>query len=186
MTQLAPLFHHASAGKVRDIKALSRTGPTGVACMMAVQAFQVQLEVERWTSNSDVTAWPFRSSSDQHISSTYPCLWWCGPLHSSTSTTSCGLYRIHRNLSRRAKDFTRLNVPPADNPSWMNETSTIYISSSSILSRSFTKMSSCLPSFSDNIRFPTWGAVSDFTGGLSGRSMYCIVKEEVLEKLVCF
>ena len=49
MTQLAPLFHHASAGKVRDIKALSRTGPTGVACMMAVQAFQVQLEVERRT-----------------------------------------------------------------------------------------------------------------------------------------
>ena len=101
MTQLAPLFHHASAGKVRDIKALSRTGPTGVACMMAVQAFQVQLEVERWTSNSDVTAWPFRSSSDQHISSTYPCLWWCGPLHSSTSTTSCGLYRIHRNPDER-------------------------------------------------------------------------------------
>ena len=46
MTQLAPLFHHASAGKVRDIKALSMTG---AACMMAVQAFQVQLEVERRT-----------------------------------------------------------------------------------------------------------------------------------------
>ena len=55
-------------------------------------------------------------------------------------------------------------------------TSTIYISSLSILSRSFTKMSSCLlscPSFPDIIRFPTWGVVSDFTGGLSGRSILC-------------
>ena len=72
MTQLAPLFHHASAGKVRDIKALSRTGPTGVACMMAVLwqfklfRFNLKLNVERRT-----LTWP-RDLSGPAVTSTYP------------------------------------------------------------------------------------------------------------------